>query len=180
LREGLSKYAPLSLAELSPTSHAPAAPLSDPAHPHSLLLPNHARILALPGTASSNRGYSAHLLIFEEAAFIPDPVFAALAPCVAATAGALWLISSAGQPSGFFYELWTQNSLAWSRFKATAAECPRITEAFLAEARLALGENEFRREYFCEFAPDALPILPRHLLDAALDDSFDPWLEDAA
>jgi hypothetical protein len=170
---------PLSLADFSASSLPPDAPLADPAHPHSLLLPNRSRILALPGTASTNRGYSAHLLIFEEAAFIPDPVFAALAPCVAATRGALWLLSSAGEPSGFFYELWSRSSLDWSRFIATASECPRITEEFLAEARLALGEKQFRREYFCEFAPDSLEILTPQMLESALDAELEPWMLDS-
>jgi hypothetical protein len=145
-----------------------------------LTLPNRSRILALPGTAHSNRGYSAHLLLFEEAAFIPDPVFTALLPTVAATEGAVWLISSAGPPSGFFYEIWTQPGLPYTRFKADATQCPRITQEHLDEARLALGELRFRREYLCEFSPDALPIFSPDLLESALDDSFDPWLAEAA
>ncbi len=157
-----------------------AAPAS-PAHPCSLALPNHSRILALPGTSHSNRGYSAHLLLFEEAAFIPDPVFSALAPSVAATAGAIWLISSAGPPSGFFYEIWTHPDLPYTRIQASAEQCPRISREHLAEARLALGELRFRREYLCEFSPDAIPIFSAELLESSLDNSFDPWLlEDAA
>jgi hypothetical protein len=152
----------------------------DPAHPHSLLLPNHSRILALPGSAHTNRGYSAHLLIFEEAAFIPDPVFAALTPSVAATGGAIWLISSAGAPTGFFYEIWTHPDLPYTRFQADATQCPRISPQHLDEARAALGELRFRREYLCEFSPDALPIFSAELLESALDDSFQPWLPDAA
>lgn len=150
-----------------------------PAHPNSLSLPNASRILALPGAASSNCGYSAHLLLFEEAAFIPDPVFAALTPSLAATNGALWLLSSAGAPSGFFYDIWSNPDLPYSRFCATAHQCPRISERHLVEARLALGELRFRREYLCHFTTEQHPLFPHELLDAALDDSFDPWILEA-
>lgn len=142
----------------------------------ALFLPNRSRILALPGTAHTNRGYSAHLLLFEEAAFIPDPVFTALLPSVAATGGAVWLISSAGAPSGFFHDIWTRANLPYARFRADATQCPRITPGHLEEARLALGDLRFRREYLCEFSPDALPVFSAELLESALDDSFDPWL----
>ncbi|MEJ5370234.1 MAG: terminase family protein, partial [Bryobacteraceae bacterium] len=154
-------------------------PTAAPAHPHSLSLPNASRILALPGTASSNRGYSAHLLLFEEAAFIPDPVFAALTPALAATNGALWLISSAGAPSGFFYDIWSNPAHPYTRFCATAHQCPRIPERHLVEARLALGELRFRREYLCHFTTDHTPLFPEELLQSALDDSFDPWILEA-
>lgn len=142
---------------------------------HSLVLPNRSRILALPGAAHSNRGYSANLLLFEEAAFIPDPVFTALLPSLAATGGALWLISSAGAPSGFFYDIWTRPDLPYTRFKVVATQCPRITPGHLEEARLALGDLRFRREYLCEFSPEELPIFSAGLLESALDDSFEPW-----
>ena len=161
-----------------PAIASPPAPLHLTAH--SLTLPNHARIIALPGAAHTNRGYSAHLILFEEAAFIPDPVFTALLPSLAATGGALWLVSSAGQPAGFFYDIWSRPATGYARFQATAAQCPRISAEHLEEARLALGEHRFRREYFCEFSPDALPIFSPELLDSAIDDSLDPWLLEAA
>ncbi len=35
--------------------------------------------------------------------------------------------------------------------KATAEECPRIPEAFLAEEKRRKSEGMFRQEYLCEF-----------------------------
>lgn len=157
----------------------PAAPLAR-ATSVSLSLPNASRILALPGAASSNRGYTAHLLLFEEAAFIPDPVFAALTPSLAATNGALWLISSAGAPSGFFYEIWSNPGHPFTRFSATAGQCPRISPHHLIEARLALGELRFRREYLCHFTTGEASLFSPEILESALDDSFDPWTLEAA
>ena len=48
-------------------------------HPDSLLLPNHSRIIALPGKPDSLRGYSAvSLLIVDEAAYVLDELYHAV------------------------------------------------------------------------------------------------------
>jgi hypothetical protein len=151
---------------------------SDPAHRFSVVLPNHSRLIGIPGVVDNNRGYPAHLLIFDEAAFVPAQVYSVLTPSLAASSGALWLISSAGPESGFFYEQWRETRIPWRRFKVTATECPRITPAFLARERLLNGEQSFRQEYLCEFQPGPTQTISRHLLESALDPTYNNslWL----
>ncbi len=148
---------------------------SDRIHPHSAVLPNGARLVALPGVVDNNRGYPAHLIVFEEAAVVPDPMFEVLTGSLAATNGALWLVSSAGPESGFFYEQWHNRNLPWTRFKITAPECPRISREFLEHERLAIGERAFNREFLCEFLPYGDQIISRQLLDAAESPHVKPW-----
>jgi hypothetical protein len=50
-------------------------------------------------------GRSVSLLIIDEARDIPDDVYTALAPAVIGGRGKLLIGSTAGRPSGFFYEL---------------------------------------------------------------------------
>lgn len=148
---------------------------SDRIHPHSALLPNGARLVALPGVVDNNRGYPAHLLLFEEAAVIPDPMFEVLSGSLAATNGALWLISSAGADSGFFYTQWHHPQASWTRFKVTAPECPRISPEFLEQERLIVGDPVFRREFLCEFDTPGEKLLSRDLLLSAIDPSHKAW-----
>lgn len=54
--------------------------------------------------ASKVRGYSVHSLIADEAAFIPDAVFDALEPSLAATDGTITLISTPDPKGNYFYE----------------------------------------------------------------------------
>ena len=150
-------------------------PRTDRIHPHSLLLPNGARLVALPGVVDNNRGYPAHLLVFEEAAVIPSEMFEVLTGSLAATNGALWLISSAGPDHGFFYDQWRHREASWTRFKITATECPRISPEFLQQERLLIGEPAFRREFLCEFLPQGDQVISRELLEAALSDTVRPW-----
>lgn len=98
------------------------------------------------------RGYDPNVLLADEAAFVPAPTWAAVTPMIAATQGALFMISSANGPRGDFYES-VEGSLAkffWSR-KVKATECPRIKPEFLEEERIRKGDALYRQEYFCEF-----------------------------
>ncbi len=139
----------------------------DRIHQFSAVLPNHARLIGLPGVADNNRGYPAHLLIFEEAAFVPDPLWKALTPSLVVTRGRLWLISSAGAQSGFFYRQWNENN--WTRFCVTAEQCPRISPESLAEQRLLLGESDYRREFQCEFTSPGPQVISLEFLNRAFD-----------
>ncbi|MCX6633450.1 MAG: hypothetical protein NTW28_38130 [Candidatus Solibacter sp.] len=147
----------------------------DSLNPYSLVLPNHARLVALPGSADNVRGFSAvSLLLVDEAAFVPDPLYHALTPTLAVSGGALWLMSTPGAQCGFFYDTWHSADPLWRRVSVPAAACPRISQAFLDEQRLALGETAFRREFCCEFLASDLAIFPRELFDAAFDPNLEP------
>ena len=147
----------------------------DGIHQFSAVLPNHARLIGLPGVADPNRGYPAHLLIFEEAAFVPDPLWRSLTPSLVATQGRLWLISSAGPQWGFFHQQWNETLIPWTRFCVTAEQCPRITPESLAEQRIFLGESDYRREFLCEFSSEGTRVILPELLLRAFDDSIPPF-----
>jgi hypothetical protein len=127
-------------------------PRSDGKNPLSLLFPNRSRIVALPGNPETTRGFSAvSLLVFDEAAFIPDPVYRALLPTLAVSNGDCWVLSTPNGPAGFFHALATAPDPQTRVVTIRAPDCPRIHPDFLARQRLELGENDFRREYLCEF-----------------------------
>ena len=72
----------------------------------SVVFPNGSVIRPLPADANRLRGFTAHLLIVDEAARIPDEVYAAATPMLAATDGDMWLLSTPRGRKGFFYEEW--------------------------------------------------------------------------
>jgi hypothetical protein len=150
-------------------------PRGDGKNPLSLMLPNGSRIVGLPGTERTVRGFSAvSLLVIDEAARVPDEMYKTLRPMLAVAAGDLWLLSTPNGKRGFFYENWvngdTNKGDEWERITVTASECPRIPESFLEEERRQLGSQWFRQEYLCEFAEDDCQIFPRELVKGALDE----------
>src|SRR5580658_3803097 len=141
----------------------------------SLELPNRARIVGLPGSEATVRGFSAvSLLLVDEAARVSDQLYLAIRPMLAVSEGALWLISTPFGKRGFFYEAWANGGPAWERIRASATECPRISRRFLEEERATMGERWFRQEYLCEFEDALSGVFSRDLMDRATTDEVEP------
>jgi hypothetical protein len=66
-----------------------------------------------------------------------------------AQGGRLILLSTPFGRRGHFWEAW--NSEGRARVEVPAEKVPRISPAFLAAERLALGEAWYRQEYECQF-----------------------------
>ena len=144
---------------------------SDPAFQDSILLPNGSRIIALPQSPATIRGFSAPaLIIVDEAGFVEDEMFRALSPMLAVSNGQRWYLSTANGCTGEFHRVFTGDDQLWTRFKLTADQCPRISAEFLAGERLALGQQDFDREYMCVFSSSRYQYIPeQYILDAVCD-----------
>jgi hypothetical protein len=117
----------------------------------SLELENGSRIVTLPGTEKTIRGFSgAALLIVDEASRIDDALYYSVRPMLAVSGGRLIMLSSPYGKRGVFFGEWT-NGTGWERYEVPASECPRIPAAFLEEERRALPARVFRQEYLCSF-----------------------------
>jgi hypothetical protein len=146
-------------------------PRGDGKNTRSLMLPNGSRIVGLPGTEATTRGFSAvALMVIDEAARVPDSLYKALRPMLAVSGGDLWLLSTPYGKQGFFYENWVNGGAEWERAEVKATECPRIGKEFLEEERRQLGEAWFRQEYLCEFVDDERNLFSRELVESAFED----------
>jgi hypothetical protein len=146
-------------------------PRGDGKNAISLLLPNGSRIVGLPGTEATIRGFSAvSLLVIDEAARVPDAVYKALRPMLAVADGDLWLLSTPFGKRGFYYENWEHGGKEWERTTAPATECSRISAGFLEDERRQLGEIWFRQEYMCEFVDNGQHMFDRDVVMGAMDD----------
>jgi hypothetical protein len=134
--------------------HAALGPLVPPMLEESQLrfvLANGSTVVALPSDGRTIRGYTAHLLIEDEAAFCRDDTFESMLPTLATTAGRLVLLSSAGAKLGHFYRLWTADDPAWEKTTVTSYDVPRISAAWLEEQRRSMPAHRFESEFLCRF-----------------------------
>jgi hypothetical protein len=132
-------------------------------------LANGSRVVSLPGTEGTIRGFSSvALLVIDEAARVPDALYQAVRPMLAVSGGRLVCLSSAYAQLGFFYEAWQSGGPGWQRVKVTAAECGRIDAAFLEEEREALGERVYAREYDCVFSSADAAVFDPVAIERAL------------
>jgi len=142
-----------------------------------LELANGSRIVSLPGKETTIRGFSGvRLLIVDEAARVPDDLYAAVRPMLAVSEGRLVLMSTPFGKSGFFYETWVNGGPEWLRIQVDAYQCPRIARAFLDEELRALGDLAFRQEYMCEFVDAPGAFLSADVIEAAVSGEVETWV----
>ncbi len=138
-------------------------------------LANGSRVVSLPGSEKTTRGYSgATLVVMDEASRVPDELLASVRPMLATTGGRFIALSTPAGKRGWFYESWTRGD-GWERVSVKGSECPRIAPAFLAEEREALGPLRFSEEYECQFVDAETSVFNTELIEQALTDDFSPF-----
>lgn len=139
-----------------------------------LELENGSRIIALPGSESTVRGYAAaRLVIIDEASRVPDDLLAAVRPMLATTNGRLLGLTTPYGRRGWFYKEWTAPD-GWKKVRVTADQIPRISPEFLEAEEKSLGPLLFRQEYHCEFVDDGQAVFPSELIERCIDDEVTP------
>lgn len=141
----------------------------------SLAFDNGARLIGLPGSEATIRGFSAvGLLLVDEAARVEDALYTAVRPMLAVSGGTLWLMSTPFGSRGFFYEAWTRGAENWERVRVTAMECPRIQKDLLEQDRRTMSDRDFQQEYMCEFGSATGYVFDRALIERAIRHDVEP------
>jgi hypothetical protein len=143
-----------------------------------LELANGSRIVSLPGSEGTVRGYSGvSLLVIDEASRVPDALYYSVRPMLAVSRGRLVALSTPVGRQGWFFREWS-GIAAWERVKITAEQCPRISREFLAEERLALGQRWYDMEYGCEFQAAIGAVFDPESIAATAADDLQPLFLD--
>jgi hypothetical protein len=142
----------------------------------AMRLANGSRVLSLPSSPETIRGFTASLAILDESAFMEDGAYHAVRPMLAVSGGRLVLMSTPFGRRGFLWNEWANGGDAWERFKVTADECPRISASFLADERASLGEWRFRQEYGAEFVETDDQLFALESVQAAISPDVEPLL----
>jgi len=141
----------------------------------SLKFVNGSRIVSLPGSEGTIRGYSAATLVIEdEASRVPDDLYAAIRPMLAVSNGRLVLMSTPFGRRGHFFETWESIEPTWERIKITVDECPRISPEFIAEERRTMPDRVFRQEYLGDFTETDDQVFSHDLVMSAVTDDVKP------
>ena len=137
----------------------------------SIQFKNGSRIVGLPGKEGRIRGFSASLLLFDEAAYMEDETYESLRPLIATTEGDIWMMSTPNGRTGFFYRTWEFGGNEWLKVRGPGTECARISAKFLEEERATLGPVKFPQEYLCEFTEAEGAMFDRVVIERAVDKS---------
>jgi len=146
----------------------------------SLELENGSRIITLPGSEKTIRGFSgAALLLVDEASRVDDGLYYAIRPMLAVSGGSLMLLSTPYGKRGIFHQEWTEGQ-GWERYEVPAEKVPRISTAFLEEERRALPRRIFRQEYECTFEDTEDQVFSYEDVTAAISPEVAPLFEEGS
>lgn len=122
------------------------------------------------------RGFTIHMLIADEAAFMPEDVWPAVTPALLTTGGDIILISTPHGKQGYFYsayhsenfKTWHINSLeliekreiskSWTAFQRDKAA------GFIDSERRRMSIREFGQEYLGQFLEDLSQFYPDEVI----------------
>jgi Terminase large subunit, T4likevirus-type, N-terminal len=158
-------------------------PIKPPLKSESALrleLANGSRIISLPGSERTTRGYSrASAVILDEAARVEDNLIGALRPTQATSkAGRKFVaLSTPFGKRGWFYTQWIAAAAdpGWLRVEVPASACARIGEEFLAEQLRELGPRAFAEEYACQFQDDQASLFAGEIIERAFVSRIKAW-----
>jgi hypothetical protein len=131
---------------------------------------NGSRIISLPGSEKTTRGFSkATLIVVDEAARVEDALMGALRPMLATSEGGgkLVMLSTPFGKRGAFFEYWSGGGEDWHRVEVPASACPRISPEFLAEELRQLGQMQFDEEYGLCWNDPLEAVFPAAIIAAA-------------
>jgi Terminase large subunit, T4likevirus-type, N-terminal len=138
------------------------------------------RIISLPGSERTTRGYSrAAAVILDEAARVPDELIASLRPMQATSAAGRKFValSTPFGRRGWFFEQWQKAGAdrTWLRVEIPAKRCPRISEEFLEEQLEELGPRAYSEEYECQFQDDGQALFTGAIIERAFTARVKPF-----
>lgn len=135
--------------------------------------------LAVGRTGAYIRGLTIDLLIVDEAAFVPEPVWNSILPMVAVsreTRGFGWIIllSTPYGKGGYFYD--SHHDQGFLQIHVSSEDCPRIDKKFLLKERQRMTKMEYAQEYLGEFVDEWNQFFPTPLIKKCA--SLGPWETD--
>jgi hypothetical protein len=142
----------------------------------SLELENDSRIITLPGSEKTIRGFSSvDLLLVDEASRVADELYFVVRPMLAVSGGSLIMLSTPYGKTGVFFEEWTSEAgRGWERYEVPTWECPRISKEFLEEERSALPPWIFRQGYECSFEETEDAVFTHEMIERAVTGEVKP------
>lgn len=138
---------------------------------------NRSRIVSLPSSEGTIRGYSgASLIIEDEASRVMDDLYRTVRPMLAVSNGSLILMSTPFGKRGHFFEEWSKGE-GWERIEVKATDCSRISDKFLEEEKRSLGDWWYRQEYLCEFVELIDQVFGYEMVMSAMSSDIKPLFQ---
>jgi phage FluMu gp28-like protein len=144
-----------------------------------ILFSNQSRIIALPCSENLLRGYTAHVIIADEANFFQNDqniFYSILLPMLSTTNGTLIASSTPWNRDSVFYRF-TQDT-GFRKYVVTCEEAVKaglMTQQFIDQMKQLLPTERFQREYESQFVEDVDAWLTQSLIVSCIDSNLEPY-----
>jgi hypothetical protein len=136
---------------------------------------NGSRVVSLPGSERTVRGYSnVRLLVVDEAARVADELWLSVSPMTAVSDGKVCLLSTPRGRQGFFHATWMHGGPEWSRTRIPADQCSRIPPSYLEKQRESMLGWEYEQEFNCSFESTCEALLNADAVRRCLSAELEP------
>jgi len=142
-----------------------------------IVFPNRSKIISLPASPSSVRGYSGHVFL-DEFAFHKDSkaIWTAMLPIIS-KGYSVRVVSTPAGKSGKFYELWeTADELGFSKHKIDIYTA--IKDGLNIDLELfknSMDPDSFSQEFECQFVDEAWSYFPMEMIQQAVSAECEQW-----
>lgn len=142
----------------------------------TLELRNGSRIVSLPGSEQTVRGFSSvDTLVVDEAALVDDKLYLAIRPMLAVSQGRLLALSTPRGKRGWFFRAWAEGGSEWHRTLVKATDIPhRIPPDWLEAERRNMPRADFEQEFMAVFGEMEDAVFSHDDIVAMRDDTITP------
>ena len=119
-------------------------------------------------------GMTVDIIIPDEAAFLPEAVWASISPMLLTTGGKLWLLSTPNAAQGYFYEAYTNPEMGFKTFHVNSEQVAQarpepqraIMMDYLAREKARMTEFQYAQQYLAQFLEELGQLFPDALIDS--------------
>lgn len=118
-------------------------------------------------------GLTIDVLVPDEAAYMPEAIWAAATPMLLTTGGQIWLLSTPNAQQGYFYEAYTNPAMGFKTFHVNSEEVAgarpepqrTIMLAYLAREKERMTVLQYSQQYLAQFLEELRQLFPDSLIE---------------
>lgn len=142
------------------------------------------RIKVVPTGRNGNkiRGFTADMIIVDEAAFVEDTIFEeVIEPMTFVSGGTIVLTSTPYGASGYFYKKAQKSEISdarWHKTQVQSSDNPKISQEDIDDYKEGKTQTQIRQEVYGEFVPTGDQFFPSPLIKQCMDDEVERTTDD--
>lgn len=119
-------------------------------------------------------GLTIDVLVPDEAAYMPEAIWAAATPMLLTTGGQIWLLSTPNARSGYFYDAYTDPRMGFKTFHVNSEEVAearpmplkRLMLDYLAREKQRMTALQYAQQYLAQFLEELGQLFPDDLIES--------------